>query len=58
MSADTEIEAFPHRHLNSVFANDVADCHATTAEDLTLYEWCFTPVAPRWLRTDGSADVI
>ena len=39
MSADTEIEAFLRRHLNSVFANDVADYQATTGEDLTLYEW-------------------
>jgi len=43
MSADTEIESFLRRHLDSVFANDVADYHATTAEDLTPYEWFITP---------------
>ena len=43
MSADTEIESFLRRHLDSVFANDVADYHATTAEDLSLYEWFVTP---------------
>ena len=58
MSAHSDIKAFLRRHLDSVFSNDVAEYHTTTAEDLTLYEWCFTPVAPRWLRTDGSADVI
>ena len=53
MSAEAEFEAFLHRHLDSVFANDVADYHATTDENLTLYEWCFTAVAPRRLRADG-----
>ena len=56
MSDTSEIESFLRRHLHSVFANDVADYHATTAEDLTLYEWCFTAVAPRRLRADGPAD--
>ena len=53
MSADTEIEAFLRRHRDSVFANDVAEYHATTDENLTLYEWSFTAVAPRRLRADG-----
>ena len=44
------------RHLDSVYANDVVGYHATTAEDLTLYEWCFTSVAPRRLRADGPAE--
>jgi hypothetical protein len=52
MSVHSEIEAFLRRHLDSVFANDVAEYHTTTAEDLTLYEWCFTPVAPRRVRAD------
>ena len=43
MSDTSEIEAFLRRHLDSVFANDVANYHATTAEDLTLYEWFVTP---------------
>ena len=43
MSADTENETFLRRHLDSVFANDVADYHATTDENLTLYEWFVTP---------------
>ena len=57
MSADAEIEPFLRRHLDSVFANNLAEYHASTAEDLTLYEWCFTAVAPRWLRADDPADV-
>ena len=43
MAADTEIEAFLRRHLDAVFANHVVEYHATTAEDLTLYEWFVTP---------------
>ena len=55
MSTAYEIETFLRRHLDSVFANDVAEYHATTDEDLTLYEWCFTAVAPRRLRADNAA---
>jgi hypothetical protein len=43
MSVHLEIQAFLRRHLDSVFANDVAEYHATTGEDLTLYEWFVTP---------------
>ena len=43
MSAEAEIEPFLRRHLDSVFANDVTDYQATTAEELTLYEWFVTP---------------
>lgn len=39
MSTYSEVELFLRRHPDSVFANDVADYHATTAHDLTLYEW-------------------
>ncbi len=53
MSADTEAEAFLRRHLDSVFNNDVVEYHATTTEELTLYAWCLTAVAPRGLRVDG-----
>ena len=53
MPDDKDIETFVRRHLDSVFANDVADYHATTGEDLTLYEWCFTAVAPRRLCAHG-----
>ena len=35
MSVDAEVEAFPRRHLDWVSSINVADYHATTAEDLT-----------------------
>ena len=38
MTSTSEVDAFLRRHLDSVFANDVAEYHATTTEDLTLYE--------------------
>ncbi len=31
------------RHLQSIFDCDLGAYHATTAEDLTLYEWYVTP---------------
>ena len=43
MSHDPEILEFLHRHLNAVYQNDLQDYHATTGEDLTLYEWWVTP---------------
>jgi hypothetical protein len=43
MSPDSEIKTFLDHHLKSIFANDVAAYHATTAADLTLYEWYVTP---------------
>jgi ketosteroid isomerase-like protein len=43
MPDTSEVESFLRRHLDSVFANDVAAYHATTGEDLTLYEWFVTP---------------
>ncbi len=53
MSVDAEIETFLRCHLDSIFANNLAEYHVTTAEDLTLYEWCFTAVAPHRLHADG-----
>lgn len=32
-----------HRHLESIFTNDVATYVETTAEDLSLFEWFVTP---------------
>ena len=32
-----------HRHLESIFTRDVETYMATTAEDLSLYEWFVTP---------------
>ena len=54
MIVTKEIEAILRRHLDSVFSNDVAEYHATTPEDLSLYEWCLAAVAPRWVRADES----
>lgn len=38
-----EIETFLRRHLQGIMENDLAAYHATTSEDLTLYEWWVTP---------------
>lgn len=40
---DDEIHAFLLNHLQSIQENDIAAYHATTAEDLSLYEWWVTP---------------
>jgi ketosteroid isomerase-like protein len=32
-----------HRHLDSIFTHDSETYRATTAEDLSLYEWFVTP---------------
>ena len=40
---DEEICTFLLRHLQAVQENDLAAYRATTAEDLTLYEWWVTP---------------
>lgn len=40
---DEEIREFLLRHLRAVQENDLAAYRATTAEDLTLYEWWVTP---------------
>jgi hypothetical protein len=36
-------ETFLHRHLQSVFDNDLEAYHATCSSELTLYEWWVTP---------------
>jgi hypothetical protein len=43
MSQDPEILEFLLRHLNAIYQNDIQTYHATTAEDLSLYEWWVTP---------------
>jgi ketosteroid isomerase-like protein len=40
---ESEIWDTVHRHLQSIFARDVDTYVATTAEDLSLYEWFVTP---------------
>ena len=40
---DPEVLAFLQKHLQSIQENDLETYHATTAEDLTLYEWWVTP---------------
>jgi ketosteroid isomerase-like protein len=40
---DPEIHAFLLKHLQSIQENDLDAYHATTGEDLTLYEWWITP---------------
>lgn len=43
MPHDPEIHSFLLRHMESILANDLDGYHATTSEDLTLYEWWVTP---------------
>ncbi len=40
---EKEIWETVHRHLASIFTRDVDTYIATTAEDLSLYEWFITP---------------
>ncbi len=40
---EQEIWAFVHQHIQSIFTKDVETYKATTAEDLSLYEWFITP---------------
>ena len=40
---EQEIWDFLHGHLQSIFTKDVATYKATTAEDLSLYEWFVAP---------------
>ncbi|MFW6063209.1 MAG: nuclear transport factor 2 family protein [Chloroflexota bacterium] len=40
---EKEIWAFLGRHLHSIFTRDAETYEATTAEDLSLYEWFVTP---------------
>jgi ketosteroid isomerase-like protein len=66
MSAvEDEIWATVHRHLRSIFERDAAAYAATTAEELSLYEWFVTPhrqdglpfhlfmIAHGWANTEG-----
>lgn len=41
--SDNEIVEFLSKHLQSIQDNDMNIYNATTAEDLTLYEWWVTP---------------
>ena len=43
MQNDSEVHEFLLRHLNAIQENDIQAYHATTSEDLTLYEWWVTP---------------
>jgi ketosteroid isomerase-like protein len=45
MESTTEQEIWDtiHRHLESIFTRDVEAYKATTAEDLSLYEWFVSP---------------
>lgn len=43
MSEHAEIHAFLLRHLKAIQENDIETYHATTSEELTLYEWWVTP---------------
>ena len=43
MDYDSEVYDFLLRHLQSVQENDLGAYHATTSEDLSLYEWWVTP---------------
>ena len=40
---EKEIWDFLHKHLQSVFTQDVETYRATTSEELSLYEWFVTP---------------
>jgi len=40
---DEEIKTFLLKHLQAIQENDMDTYHATSAEDLTLYEWWVTP---------------
>lgn len=40
---EKEVLEFLLRHLQAIQENDIATYRATTAEDLTLYEWWVTP---------------
>lgn len=62
---ENEIWQTLHRHLQSIFTRDAAAYEATTAEDLSLYEWFVSPhrmdglpfhlfmIAHSWAGTDG-----
>jgi hypothetical protein len=39
----SEIRSWLETHLQAIFDADISGYHATTVEDLTLYEWHVTP---------------
>lgn len=43
MQKNKEIYEFLTGHIQSILDNDLDSYHATTSEDLTLYEWFVTP---------------
>lgn len=43
MDAGEQVWEVVHRHLLSIFERDPETYEATTAEDLSLYEWFITP---------------
>ena len=43
MSNNPEVHEFLLQHLQSIYDNDIETYHATTSENLTLYEWWVTP---------------
>ena len=43
MNHDAEVHEFLLRHLQSIQDSDVQTYRATSAEDLTVYEWWLTP---------------
>ena len=43
MTPDPEVHEFLLKHLNSIRQNDIDTYHATTSEDLSLYEWWVIP---------------
>jgi hypothetical protein len=65
MNTEEEIWDFVHRHLQSIFTRDVEAYRATTAADLSLYEWFVAPhrqdgldfhffmIEHSWAGTDG-----
>lgn len=70
MSEDDEIWTTLHRHIQSIFDGDVEAYCATTAEDLSLFEWWVTPhrqdglefhrfmIAHRWAGADWRYDLL
>lgn len=62
---EKEIWDFLHRHIQSIFTKDMETYKATTAEELSLYEWFITPhrqdgldfhffmIDHSWAGTDG-----
>lgn len=43
MQSDPEVLDFLLTHLQAIYENNIETYHATTSEELTLYEWWVTP---------------